>query len=355
MLELYWSIGADIVARQVESAWGSGVLRRLSRDIREEFTGAKGFSVTNLKYMKMFYLFYAKDVAFLHQINAEFTEDRPLYEALPLGHQVGDPTEQINCPAPIGHQVGDQLAFPSILGTVPWRHHVEIVSRCKSIEEALFYIRETIENGWSRAMLLNFLDTDLYERKGQAINNFSALLPKPQSDLAREALKDPYNFDFISLTEDYMEKELEDALTFNMTKFLIELGRGFAYVGRQVPIMVGRREMFIDLLFYHLELRCYVVIELKAGEFEGEHAGKLGIYVSAVNHQLRKETDNPTIGLIICKAKDKVMAEYAVESSSQPIGISEYELSNLLPENYKSALPSIEEIEAKLEANHQNK
>jgi len=193
--------------------------------------------------------------------------------------------------------------------------------------------------------LLNFLDAGLYSKQGKAVTNFSRLLPEAQSDLANEVLKDPYSFDFLTLTESYKEKELEDALTANITKFLLELGHGFAYLGRQVPVKVGDTELFIDLLFYHTELRCYVVIELKATKFEFEHTGKLGGYVSAINHQRKKETDNPTIGLIICKTKDNVMAQYSLESNSQPIGISAYELSDLLPESYKSALPSIEEIE----------
>jgi predicted nuclease of restriction endonuclease-like (RecB) superfamily len=335
MLELYWSIGADIVARQAESVWGSGVLRKLSQDIRNEFPGMQGFSERNLKYMRQFYEYYSC--------------------CTPIGQQAVAQLEEPN--ATQRHTNGQQLVaqlkageFLPILGNIPWGHHIAIFAHCKSVDEALFYVSKVTENGWSRAMLLNFLDTDLYGRQGKATNNFSRLLPQSQSDLAREILKDPYNFDFITLTEGHKEKELENALTSNITQFLLELGQGFAYVGRQVPIMVGKKEMFLDLLFYHLELRCYIVIELKAGEFEAEHAGKLGIYVSAINHQRKKTADNPTIGLLICKTKDKIMAEYALESSSQPIGISEYELSRLLPENYKSALPSIEEIENELKA-----
>jgi len=189
------------------------------------------------------------------------------------------------------------------------------------------------------------MDAGLYSTQGKAQTNFSRHLPETQSDLATQVLKDPYNFDFLTLSDSYKERELEDALTTNITKFLTELGQGFAYVGRQVPVKIGKKERFIDLLFYHLKLRCYVVIELKANEFELEYAGKLGGYISAVNHQRKTEIDNPTIGLIICKTKDSVEVQYALENTSQPIGVSEYELSNLLPENYKSALPSIEEIE----------
>jgi predicted nuclease of restriction endonuclease-like (RecB) superfamily len=217
------------------------------------------------------------------------------------------------------------------------------------LEKALFYVQKTIENGWSRAMLLNFLDVNMFEAQGKAITNFTKLLPDVQSDLAQETLKDPYNFDFLTITEGYREKELEDALTANITKFLLELGQGFAYVGRQVPIMVGAKELTIDLLFYLLELRCYVVVELKVVEFAPSFIGQLGTYVAAINHQRKKKYDNPTLGLLICKTKDNVRAKYSLEASSQPIGISEYSLSNVLLKNYTSALPAIEDIEKSLE------
>jgi predicted nuclease of restriction endonuclease-like (RecB) superfamily len=212
----------------------------------------------------------------------------------------------------------------------------------------MFYVQKIIKNGWSRAVLMNFLETDLYQSQGKAINNFDRLLPDVQSDLAKEILKDPYNFAWVALTENYKEKELENALIDNITKFLLELGHVFAYVGKQYPIQVGDRERNIDLLFYHLELRCYVVIELKVKEFEPEYTGKLGYYIVAINKQLKKEMDNPTIGLLIVKKKNNIDAQYSLESSSQPIGISEYTLSKLLPENFKSSLPSIEEIEREL-------
>ena len=222
------------------------------------------------------------------------------------------------------------------------------MTKCKSAKEAFFYIQKTIENGWSRAVLMNFLEADLFSAQGKALTNFSRLLPKPQSDLANQILKDPYNFDFLTLTENYKEKELEDALTANITTFLLELGQGFAYIGRQVPIKIGETERFIDLLFYHLELRCFVVIELKAGKFEAEHIGKLGLYISAINHQMKKETDGSTIGLIICKTKDKIEVQYSLEIVNQPIGVSEYKLAKLLPKKLRSSLPSIKELEEEL-------
>lgn len=310
MLRLYWDLGEDIVKKEAEAVWGTGFYDTMSRSLKDAFPSLSGFSVTNLKYMKRFYLFYS-DVLLNRQ------------------------------------QPVDDL---EVLYSVPWGHHILIFSKCQTVDEALFYVRKTVENGWSRAMLLNFLDTDLFLAQGKAITNFSRLLPDVQSELAQETLKDPYNFDFLILSEGYREKELEDALTANITKFLLELGQGFAFVGRQVPVLVGKKELFIDLLFYHLDLRCYVVIELKVCEFDPAFTGQLGVYVAAINHQKRKETDNPTLGLIICKTKDDIVAEYSLESSNQPIGISEYNLSKVLPREYEKTLPTIEDIEKSLKS-----
>lgn len=304
LLHLYWNMGKEMVEKQKQYAWGDSFIRNLSKDLKQEFPDMKGFSVSNLKYMRQFYLFYKKS-----------------------------------------QQTADQLTS---LFSIPWGHHILLLSRCCNMEEALFYVRKIINHGWSRAVLLNFLDARLYATQGKAITNFSKLLPEIRSDLANETLKDPYVFDFLTLAEGYREKELEDALTANITKFLLELGQGFAYIGRQVPIMAGEKELYADLLFYHLELRCYVVIELKVTEFDPAYIGQLGVYVAAINHQKKKEYDNETLGLLICKTKDSVLAEYALEASSQPIGISEYQLSRLLPEQYQSSLPSIEEIEQSL-------
>lgn len=303
LLMLYWDLGKDIVEKEAESVWGSGFYNAMSNSLKKEFPDTTGFSVTNLKYMKKFYIFYKN-----------MTANR-------------------------------QQAVDDLIGSVPWGHHILIFTKCKKMDEALFYLQKTVDNGWSRAVLMNFIETRLFETQGKAITNFSKMLPSPQSDLAQETIKDPYNFDFLTLTEGYREKELEEALTSNITKFLLELGQGFAFVGRQVPITVGEKELFIDLLFYHLELKCYVVVELKVGEFEPAFTGQLGVYVAAINHQKKKDDDNPTLGLLICKTKDDVMAKYSLESSSQPIGISEYNLSNLLPKNYQSTLPTIEDIE----------
>jgi len=328
LLRLYWDLGHDIVVRQMDAEWGSGFFERLSQELRAEFPEMKGFSGTNLKYCKHFYQFYTQDDTILQQLVAKL--------------QMVDDKQNI-----IRQQLVDEFKT-SLVFQIPWGHHVQIFTKCKSVKEALFYIRKTVENGWSRAVLMNFLDADLYRKQGKALNNFDRLLPEVQSDLAKEVLKDPYNFDFLTLTENYKEHELEKALSVNITKMLLELGKGFAFVGRQVPIKAGNKELFMDMLFYHLKLRCYIVVELKAREFDGAFTGQLGVYVSAVNHQMRTKFDNPTLGLLICKTKDNVMAQYSLESSSQPIGISEYELSQLLPENIKSELPSIEEIEEKL-------
>ncbi|MCL2328243.1 MAG: PDDEXK nuclease domain-containing protein [Bacteroidetes bacterium] len=343
LLRLYWDLGQDIVVRQMEAAWGSGFFEQLSKDLRKEFPDMKGFSERNLLYMKRFYLFYSKKEQILLQVGTEINTLIP--------HQLGAKLQVVdNKGNIIPHQVGDEFESNPIF-QIPWRHHVEIITKCKSIKEALFYVQKTIQNNWSRSVLMNFLEADLYSAQGKSLNNFSRLLPEPQSDLANEILKDPYNFDFFTLTEKYKEKELEDALIDNIAKFLLELGQGFAYLGRQVPVKIGKRERNIDLLFYHTDLHCYVVIELKTGEFEAEHTGKLGLYISAINHQRKTERDEPTIGLLICKTKDNIEVQYSLESTNQPIGVSEYQLSKLLPENYKSVLPSIEEIENQLKNN----
>ena len=322
LLRLYWRMGADICEKQKSASWGDGWLKELSRELMAEFPDMKGFSYRNLRYIRQWYEFYYQQFAIWQQAVAKFSDNK---EQLPV--------------APISEDV---------FFSVPWGHHLYIISQCKDVDRAIFYLKKTVENGWSRAVLLNFLDTNLYERQGKAVNNFSRLLADPQSELAAQTLKDPYNFDFLTLDGEYREKELEQGLTKNVTRFLLELGTGFAFVGSQVPLQVGDETIYPDLLFYHLELRCYVVVELKVTKFKGEHLGQLGVYVSAVNHIKKKPTDNPTIGLLICKTKNNVMAQYALESTNQPISISEYQLSKLMPESIQSQLPTIEDIEATL-------
>ena len=325
LLRLYWRMGADICEKQKSASWGDGWLKELSRELMAEFPDMKGLSHRNLQYIRQWYLFYNQGNIIVQQVVAQL-DDEKRQQAVA--------------------QISEDVFF-----SVPWGHHLYIISQCKDVDRAVFYLKKTVENGWSRAVLLNYLDTNLYERQGKAVNNFNRLLANPQSELATQTLKDPYNFDFLTLDGEYRERELEQALTHNVTRFLLELGTGFAFVGSQVPLQVGEDTVYPDLLFYHLELRCYVVVELKVTKFKGEHLGQLGVYVSAVNHIKKKPTDNPTIGLLICKTKNNVMAQYALESTNQPIGISEYQLSKLMPENIQSQLPTIEDIEATLSDN----
>ena len=322
LLRLYWRMGADICEKQKSASWGDGWLKELSRELMDEFPDMKGFSYRNLKYIRQWYQFYNKLIA--------------------IGQQVVAQLESANVQQPVA-QISEDIFF-----SVPWGHHLYILSQCKDVARAVYYLQQTVQNGRSRAVLLNYLDTNLYERQGKAVNNFNRLLANPQSELAAQTLKDPYNFDFLTLDGKYRERELEQALTHNVTRFLLELGTGFAFVGSQIQLQVGEDTVYPDLLFYHLELRCYVVVELKVTKFKGEHLGQLGVYVSAVNHIKKKPTDNPTIGLLICKTKNNVMAQYALESTNQPIGISEYQLSRLIPENIQSQLPTIKDIEATL-------
>ncbi|MGB5687186.1 MAG: PDDEXK nuclease domain-containing protein, partial [Candidatus Electrothrix sp.] len=230
----------------------------------------------------------------------------------------------------------------------PWGHNIAIVSKCASVEEAVYYVSNTLEHNWSRNVLLHQLESGLWQREGKAVSNFSRTLAAPQSDLAQQTLKDPYIFDFLSLTKEYNERDLELGLVQHITQFLLELGAGFAYVGRQVALQVGERDFFLDLLFYHTRLHCYVVVELKTGDFEPEHAGKMNFYLKAVDQQLKTPADEPSIGILLCKNRDTLVAEYALSDIHKPIGVSEYQLTQALPENLKASLPSIEEIEAEL-------
>lgn len=355
LLELYWEMGKEIAERNIENTYGSGFFKQLSKDLMIEFPNMKGFSESNLKFIKRFYLFYNQELTIRQQLANEFKkiQDHSNF------HQVGEELkidenstfQQVagkfrNNENSIRHQaVAD---FPQKLFLIPWFHHVEIFTKCKNIEEAFFYVNKTIENGWSRSVLLNMISGNLYQSQGKAITNFSKTLPDYQSDLIKETLKDPYNFDFLQITANFKEKELENALIDNIQNFLIELGSGFAFVGKHVELKVGSQSFFIDLLFYHIKLKRYVVIELKSGNFEPEHAGKLNFYVTAVDKQFRDENDNATVGLIICKTKDDIIAEYSLTDLHKPLGISSYELRKILPENFKSSLPSIEEIENEL-------
>jgi predicted nuclease of restriction endonuclease-like (RecB) superfamily len=343
MLRFYWELGRDIVEMKAESRWGSGFMKNLSRDLKADNPDSTCFSQTNLLYMKNFYLLYQPytNIAckFVEQTSQQTLEQTEKV----ITQQVVEYTEGV-----ITQQVVEQIQ--NDLFSVPWGHHVRIIDKCKDdSNKALFFVHQTVINGWSRNLLLNFLSTDLYERQGKALTNFNRTLPDETSDLAQELTKDPYNFAFTGITGPYNERLLKDKLLNNITLFLVELGTGFAYVGKEYRLQVGEREQFIDLLFYNLNLSCYVVIEVKIGKFEFADVGQLGGYVVSCNHLLRKEgRDNPTIGLLICKEKDRIQAQYALESSSQPIGISEYDLEKFYPEKVEGTIPSIKEIEAKL-------
>ncbi|HOD54191.1 MAG TPA: PDDEXK nuclease domain-containing protein [Candidatus Cloacimonadota bacterium] len=302
LLNFYWELGSDIVFKQNSSKWGDGFLQRLSNDLMKEFPDVKGFSKRNLELIRKWYLFW----------------------------------------------MDQEIIAKQLVSQLPWGHNIIIVSKSESIEEALFYVKKNIECNWSRSVLVHQMESQLFKREGKSITNFDLSLPKGQSDLATQTLKDPYVFDFLSLTNDYNEMELERELIRHISNFLLELGKGFAYVGRQIQLRVGDREFFIDLLFYHIKLHCYIVIELKTADFEPEHAGKLNFYIKAVDMQYKSENDNPTIGIIVCKSKDKTVAEYALSDISKPIGISEYQLTQSLPDKLKPSLPSIEEIEIEL-------
>ncbi len=308
MLSLYWHIGRTILDQQQIAGWGGKVIEQLSLDLRKEFPDMQGISPRNLKYMRKF------------------------AESYPDPEFVQRPVAQLS-----------------------WGHHCSLMDRVKTLEERLFYMQQVLENGWSREMLNVQIQNSLFARKGKSITNFQEKLPEPQSALAQQTLKDPYIFDFLTLASDYQEKDLENALIDHITKFLLELGTGFAYVGKQYHLEVGENDFYLDLLFYHLKLRCYVVIELKRGRFEPEHAGKLNFYLSVVDDKLRHATDQPSIGLLICQDKNQIVAEYALKDINKPIGISEYKIIESIPENLKGSLPTIAEIERELSENNSQK
>ena len=304
LLKLYWDIAEMIVQKQKASAWGTSFIEQISKDLKNEFPNIKGFSKTNLLYMKKWYLFWNEE----------------------------------NLPQVVGE-----------IYKIPWGHNREIITKVKSRDEALFYVQKIIQNSWSRVVLLHQIESNLYNRSQKSINNFDKNLPSPQSDLAKALLKDPYNFDFLNLTEKDDELELEDALMEHMTKFLLELENGFAFVGRQYKLTVGNDDFRIDLLFYHVKLKCYIVVELKTVKFKPEFAGQLNFYVSAMDGEVKEPSDNPTLGILICKSKNDTVVEYSLQRVDSPIGVSEYQLTQILPDEFKSSLPSIEEIEAEFE------
>ena len=303
LILFYWELGAMIAQKQTQSQWGDKLIAQLSADLQKAFPGIKGLSASNLKYCLRFFQFYSAD-------------------------------------APIGQQAVDQL---------PWGHNIHIFTKCSSVAEARFYIEQTLEQGWSRDVLALKLKSNLYARAGKAVTNFSRTLPLPQSDLAQQTLKDPYTFDFMAMTAPYNELDVERQLTQHITQFLLELGKGFAFIGRQYHLEVAGNDYYIDLLFYHVTLKCYVVVELKNRKFIPEYAGKLNFYLSAVDSLLKRDDDQPTIGLLLCRDKNNIEVEFALRDMNKPMGVSEYTLVEALPDNLKGAMPTVEEIENDLQ------
>lgn len=312
LVQLYWTIGKEIAEKQTKDGWGKGVIDRLGKDLQNAFPGIKGFSTSNIFRMRKFFLFCQK-----------VAQAEPLLSKSPI---------------------------PLILLDIPWRHNVILIERLDTWQEVLWYAQQTVDHGWSRSALEDQIKSAPYKKIGRAITNFEKRLPNPQSQLAKEVLKDPYSFDFLTLTAGYQEKELEAGLIKHIQNFLLELGAGFAFLGSQYPIKVGKESFYIDLLFYHTKLHCYCVVELKTTNFKPEYAGKLNFYLKAVDMEIKQPEDNPTIGILLCKTKDNLIVEYALSDISKPIGVAEYETKILssLPDNLKGSLPTIEEIEEEL-------
>ena len=298
--------------------WGDALIDQLAKDLSTEFPDMKGFSRTNLFYIRRWFLFY----------NAQ--------------------AEKVPQPVAQSENQPDASLIPQLVVQIPWGHNREIITKAQTIEEAVFYVQQTMLNNWSRSVLQAQMESRLFQRQGKVLDNFESTLPKPQADLARETLKNPYNFDFLTLGAEAREKDLEDALLNHIQKFLLELGQGFAFMGRQYIINVGGDDFKIDLLFYHTRLRCYIVVELKVKAFEPEFAGKLNFYLSVIDAQLRHEQDQPTIGILLCKTPNTVVVEYSLRNISKPLGVAEYQLTNAIPEDLKGELPTIEELEEQL-------
>lgn len=323
LIRLYWEIGALIDTRQQKEGWGAGVIPRLALDLHNELPEEKGFSERNIKQMLAFYREYPH-LEFVQQTVAQIEVSPKVQQLVAL--------------------------FPAdLILSVPWGHHGTLMARVKDYATRQWYMQATINNGWSRNILVMQIETAAHHRQGRATTNFAKRLPPPDSDLVQQTLKDPYLFDFLTLESGFHERELETGLIAHLEKFLLELGQGFAFVGRQYHLEIGDKDFYIDLLFYHLKLRCYVVIDLKRGDFKPEYAGKMNFYCSVVDDQLRHETDKPTIGLILCQQPDRVLAEYALRGIDKPIGVSSFELTRALPKSLESSLPSIEQIEKELE------
>ena len=334
MLEFYWSLGKDIVALKAESKWGSDFYNQLSIDLKQTFPQQKGFSVTNLKYVKRWYLFYYEQIIIRQQVIDEL-------EITNRQQAVGEMEDLIR------QHPADELEMPAKFAFVPWGHHIELISKCHSLQEAFFYINQVINGNWSRGRLEDEIKGDLFARQGGAITNFDNTLPAQQHMLAQEILKSPYNFAFLEIQKEHDEKQLEEALISNITRFLLELGQGFSFVGRQMELqMPGGQTFYPDLIFYHIPQHRYVVVELKAVKYIPEFAGKLNFYVTAVDQLMKGEGDNPTVGLVICKSTDKTVVEWSLKDICKPLGVATYQLEEVVER-------TVREIEAQTQIQEQ--
>lgn len=334
LIQLYWNMGEMIADNQALFEGRNNYVEQLAKDLRAEFPEMTGLSRTNLFYIRKFYQIYA---------------GASVQQVVGLNETSSD-TISVQQPAALKNEnsVQQPVGFNLTIVSVPWGHHVVLLDKVKSVDEALFYLQQTIENNWSRAILTLQIEQDLYSRQGKAITNFHQTLPEKQAKMAGQILKDPYNFGFLTLEPKVQELDIERQLTEHITKFLLELGKGFAFIGRQYPLQVGDKDYRMDLLFYHIRLRCFVVIDLKVVEFEPEFAGKMNFYLSVVDDQIKTGDDQPSIGIILCKNKDKLEVEYALQGMSKPIGVSEFTVTQALPAELKSTLPTIEEFENEL-------
>ncbi|QEC44970.1 PDDEXK nuclease domain-containing protein [Pseudobacter ginsenosidimutans] len=333
LILLYWNIGKVISEKQAEHSWGSRIIDQLSKDLKAEFPGISDFSSRNLWDTRRFYLFYCNEI--LRQAVAEL--DFPKNIADNVTHYVAEEFEN-----------QDFVIVRQLLAEIPWGHHLLILNKVSDPKAALFYICQIIENNWSRSVLSLHIEQKLFDSQGKALSNFKETLPAQQALLAQQILKDPYNFSFLALESHVQELDLEKQLTEQITRFLLELGKGFAFLGRQFPIKVGEKEYFLDLLFYHIRLRCFIVIELKVTEFEPEYAGKMNFYLSVIDDLLKDASDQPTIGILLCKNKTSLEVEYALRGINKPIGVSEFTLTEALPEELKSSIPTVEEFEEEI-------
>jgi len=329
LIALYWHFGKEITEKQKNRKWGSGLIDQMAIDLKNEFPQINGFSRRNLYLMRQFYLFYFNETIFVHQLGGQTKISNKIVH--PLGAQLKT----------------DAAKWEQLVYKVPWKHNVLIIQKIKNLHEATFYLSQTIENNWSRAILEYQIETNLYKRQGKAISNFKQTLPKQDGDLAQQLLKDPYSFDFLTLSTKAKEKDLEQKLIDNITRFLLELGKGFAYMGRQFPLKVGEKEFRTDLLFYHTKLKAYVVIELKMKEFEPEFIGKLNFYITAINELIKNEDDKPTLGILLCKKKDNYVVDFSLKDVNKPIGVSGFTYTEL-PDDIKNAIPSEEEFQIQL-------